>query len=143
MGAPTVPEPGLAASIELPADAAYVASTRIFGAALARQFGADEEAVEDLKLAISEACSSFIRAGAEDHPIRLEVLVADGGLSFRISGIALPDLPTEDETPSTPGRFASQVGGEVIQALFTDAEIVPQEGGSQVRFSLPLGPPQT
>lgn len=127
------------ASIELPADAAYMATTRIFGAALARQAGADEESVEDLKLAISEACASFIRAGVEDRPIRVQVLVTRGRLSFRISGAALAEIPRGEETPSTPGRFAAQVGGEVIQALFTDAEIVPHGDGSLIRFSLPLG----
>lgn len=143
MGTSTVAERGLEASIELPADAAYVATARIFGAALARHFGADEEAIEDLKLAVSEGCSSFIRASAEDHPIRLQALVADGRLSFRISGASLPDLPTGEETPSTPDRFASQVGGEVILALFADAEITARGDGSEVRFSLPLGPSQT
>lgn len=122
------------ASLELPADAAFVATARIFAASLARHFAVEEDRIDDLKLAISEACGLFIRAG--DEVIRVDVEPAAGELRFEASGPALPPAPENDDTPSTPSDFAARTAAELIGALFAESEIVTDGQRSVVRFSV-------
>ncbi|MGH2725237.1 MAG: ATP-binding protein [Actinomycetota bacterium] len=126
------------ASLELPADAAFMATARIFSSSLARHFAANEDRVEDVKLAISEACAAFIRTGTE-ATIRVEVEPGDGCLRFEVSGPPLPPIPHDDDTPATPSDFAARTGSELIRALFEGSEIVTDGQRSTVRFAVPLG----
>jgi hypothetical protein len=48
-------EPSESFLIEFPPEAHYVSTARIFAAGVARTYGADEDMVEDLKIAVSEA----------------------------------------------------------------------------------------
>ena len=120
--------------MELPLDSSYLTTARLFAAAASRQIGLEEETVEDLKLAISEACTGAINAmlpGVEGA-VQLSVLVADGRVTFR--------LETDDPiafgsaSPNTDGT-----GLEVTQALFDDARVeATATGGSAISFSVPL-----
>ena len=46
--------------LELPAAPEYLSMARLFVVALARHFGSEEEAVEDARLAVSEACTCLL-----------------------------------------------------------------------------------
>src|SRR5919106_1993500 len=61
--------------LHIPPEAAYVSTARLFVGAVARHFGVEEDSVEDLKLAVSEACNAAIRIRqreTEDRPIHIE-----------------------------------------------------------------------
>ena len=67
-------------SVTLPARAGLVGTIRVFASAVARHYGLADEIVEDVKLAVSEACTDPIDAGAGgDVTI---VLVDDGPASI-------------------------------------------------------------
>lgn len=124
-------------SLNVPADPAYVATARMFGSAIARHFGMGEEAVEDLKLGISEACAVVMRDGSGG--LLLRVWERDGGLELEVLGEAgvgeAGIAGSGDER--TPQSFARSVASEVLEALFEDASIDPGgAGGSRVAFSL-------
>ena len=125
-------------SLDLPPDPAYVATARMFGSAIARHFGLGEEAVEDLKLGISEACAVVMRDGAGGLLVR--VWERSGGLELEVvggAGVAEVGLGGSGEA-RTPQSFARSVAGEVLEALIDDASINPgTAGGSRVAFSLP------
>lgn len=126
---------GPEATLELPPDAAYISTARIFGSALARHYGVPEGAVEDLKLALSEACAALVRGSAAR--ILIGATPLDHRLRYRVSGGALPAGPaaSEDDTPSSLA-----VGGlELIRALFEDAEIAVADQRASVSFSVPAG----
>lgn len=137
MSASAPADVGHGASLELPADAAFVATARIFAASLARHFGVDEDRVDDVKLALSEACGLFIRAPGEGD-LTVTVEPAAAGLRYETSGPALPPVPTSDDTPVTPSDFAARTGAELIETLFAESEIVTDDQRSVVRFSVPL-----
>jgi anti-sigma regulatory factor (Ser/Thr protein kinase) len=128
------------ASLDLPADAAYVATVRIFASSLARHFAVGEDAIEDVKLAISEACGLYVRTGA-DTAIQLRVEPLEDRIRFEVSGPPIPPVPEGDDTPSTPSDYAARTGAEVIRALFEGSEIVTDGGRSVVRFAVPVGAP--
>src|ERR687892_1210056 len=69
------PDTAVGCVLEIPAQAAYVSTARLFVGAVARHFGVEEDSVEDLKLAVSEACNAAIRIRqreTEDRPIHIE-----------------------------------------------------------------------
>ena len=117
--------------LEIPPDPEQVRTARLFGAAAARHFEIDEERVEDLKVAISEACTNAIKshqdAGVSDAvtivaapiPDGLRVTVVDRGRGFD------PDLVAkggEDYTPAG-GLAEGTLGLQMIRALFPSLRI--------------------
>jgi serine/threonine-protein kinase RsbW len=138
------PEPFL---LEFPPEAHYVSTARIFAAGVARSFGADEDLVEDLKVAVSEACTSAIRArqdGGADDPVRLsahrdvDVLLFEAEDTGIIPAGDSPE-PVIQSTGSTSEDIARRLSLETIRALFPSTEIVPNhQGGGNIRISLVL-----
>jgi anti-sigma regulatory factor (Ser/Thr protein kinase) len=58
--------------LEIPPRSPYVGVVRLVIAALARNAGLDEEAVDDLKIAVSEACANAVLSSEEagsDEPV--------------------------------------------------------------------------
>lgn len=137
-------------SLTLPPSSAYVGTARLFAGAVARHFGADEDSVEELKLAVSEACTGAIRAQGESAtaPVRMEILRGADRLAFEVgaSGVTLPWSAGEVEdaaarTPTTD--YMTSLSVQMIQGLFGDVAIVESpDGGTSIRFSVPLRHPE-
>lgn len=124
-------------SLRIPASAAYVVTARIFAAAVARQAGMSEESVDDVKLAISEACAAGVRDGEEGT---LGVVVERQGdhLEFEIVGEDIPPPPADDLV-ATPESFRRSVGYDVIRSIFPEASILSQDDHSgRIRFAVPV-----
>ena len=99
-------------TLTLPRDARYVATVRLTLVGIATRVGLDYQAIEDMKVAVSEACTNAIEHArpAEDegedviavrfieHPHSLEVQVCDRGPGF--------DAPDEAllQRKGTPGE---------------------------------------
>lgn len=122
----------------------YVGTARAFAAALARHFRCDEERVQDVKVAISEACSNAIKAHRSadvGDPVRLVVRrteeqlwfeIADQGAGFELTSVR--DLPLSDDD-----LFEGGIGLMLIRSLFPQTSIDRNHsGGMTVRFPLPL-----
>jgi anti-sigma regulatory factor (Ser/Thr protein kinase) len=142
-------EPSESFLIEFPPEAHYVSTARIFAAGVARTYGADEDLVEDLKIAVSEACTNAIRAregGSVDGPVRLSVRREADSLSFEAENVGI--IPASDKAEavipssgSTSEDITRRLSLETIQVLFPSTEIVPnRDGGGNIRFSLTLPP---
>lgn len=135
--------------LEFPAAAHYVSTARIFAAGVARTFGVDEDLVEDLKIAVSEACTSAIRArqdGGGGDPVRLSARRDADVLSFEAQDTGIAPSgdaaePVMRSSGSTSEDIARRLSLETIRALFPSTEIVPNhQGGGNIRFSLVLPP---
>ncbi len=120
-------------ALELPPEPISIGTARLFSATVARFFQCEEEAVEDLKLAVSEACTVAIRTNEErGRPVHLTIEGGPNELMFSIRD--------GGSTVSTDGMVdALDVpGGELIRALFPQVEVVANtDGGTDVRFSVP------
>jgi anti-sigma regulatory factor (Ser/Thr protein kinase) len=124
-------------TLELPPDPAFVATARMFASTLARHFEIAEDSVEDLKLAVSEACTRALAAREIDRPLSVTASRDDGRLIFEISQGEI-ELPAHVDTP-TPSHqeLAAGLSLELITALFADAALVSDgEGSPVVRFSV-------
>lgn len=128
---------GARCTLRIPAEAAYVGTARIFAAAVARQAGVAEEHVDDLKLAISEACA----VGVRDEGGGTIVVHADPNgsrIAYEVVGEDIPP-PPGDDLVATPESFRRTMGFDVIRSLFPDASFPAEEDGSgSIRFAVAI-----
>ena len=125
-------------TLELPSDPAFISTARLFASSLARHFEMDEEIIDDLTLAVSEACTRALAAEGIDEPLSVSAARSDGRLIFEIpQGDVREPVPADTPTPSHEA-MAAGLSLELITALFEDAEIAGGEQGRPVlRFSAP------
>jgi hypothetical protein len=110
-----------------------VRTARLFGASIARHFKCDEEQVEDLKLALSEAVNRAFRnrpPAMSGTPVRVTALKAASGLTFSIDG------PPGEAPPLESGEPTEE---ELILALFPDASFDSASGATGFTLFLPEG----
>lgn len=126
-------------ALDVPANTGQVRTIRLFVSSIARQYGCEETAVEDLKLAVSEGCNLALDALDESAGDRLTVNVGveDVSLAFRLSGVRRPRPGVERSTEgSTELLDTAAMGRELITALFPEARV--NEDGNQARVELLL-----
>jgi serine/threonine-protein kinase RsbW len=138
--APTDADPADSLVLEIPPVAAYVNTARLFVGAVARHFGIDEGSVDDLKLAVSEACNGAIRVRAAEvaeRSIRIASMKEEASLLVEVE-----DAVEQQVSPiaSTTEDVVRGLGLELITALFPGVQMVPgSRGGASLRLSLSLG----
>ena len=135
--------------LTIPPDAGYIAMARMFAGSVARHYGCDEDVVEDVKVAVSEACTNSVKAHHDSgtiDPIELRAREADAQLTFEIvdsgKGIDVDLRAAIDEGAATPaaGLYEGSLGLTLIRSLFPGAEIFRnQDRGTTVRFGVPVG----
>ncbi len=134
---------GEAVELEIPARAEFVALARLAVSALAAADGElPDERVDDLKLAVSEACTNAIEAHSAidtDERVVVRCWVDEAGLEVRISdrgkGFDPSELP--DHPPVTdPARlkFERGLGIPLIRALVDVVEFSSSGAGTEVRL---------
>jgi anti-sigma regulatory factor (Ser/Thr protein kinase) len=127
-------------TLEVPPDPAYVSAARLFAATVARQVGVAEDDLDDVKVAIGEACARAL-ATAPERPLSVRAERRDSRLAFEVDqGQAGPAAPTDLTSTPTPQELAVGLNLELITALFDDADVVESsEGPPVVRFSVETG----
>ena len=128
-------------TIDFPPQAHFVSTARIFCGAVARHYGCDPADVEDLKIALSEACSSAIshHGAGSDEPVRLAASPQDGLLTFEVNGHRRQELESSLPSEGDTDRQMLALSAELIAALFPDAEFVDTPSGTFFRISVMTG----
>ena len=106
---------------------------------MARYFDCDEETVDDIKLAISEACTNAVKAKDGSVPVGIYVHPADANLEFEV----VDSAGGFDESAMTPRGEELEEGGiglQIIKSLFPQAVVESNpNGGTTVRFAVTCG----
>lgn len=131
--------------LEIPALPAFVGVARTVVAAVATSVrGIDDDRLEDLRIAVSEACTNAVEAhqavGMEQRvvlrclidPTNLEVRVEDSGSGFDPASV--PTRPPVID-PAHPGPERGW-GLLLIRALVDDVRFVPSDEGTAVHLSM-------
>jgi len=122
--------------IEFPAKPQYVRAARHTVAALARMREADDDLVEDIKLAVSEASTRAVaaneQAGSKD-PVKVQAFVSDGSLVVEVFDRG-PDPerpvsgpPEEIDTGELP--FERALAVPLIRGLVDEVAMESRPGG--------------
>lgn len=126
----------------------HVRTARLVAAAVARRAGVEEAVLDEVRLAVGEACSRAVglhRTNGLTAPVRVvlteeekvfSIAVSDevpgpaGGSSAAVPGIDAvldPDADGEDE-----------MGLAVISGLVDDVDVISGEAGGTIRMSWPV-----
>lgn len=135
--------------LSIPPEPGYIAMARMFAGSVARHFGCDEDVVEDVKVAVSEACTNSVKAHRDrrnSEPIELVARLDDGRITFEVvdagGGIDTSLQKAISESAATPaaGLYEGSLGLMLIRSLFPGTEIVRNgDRGTTVRFVAAAG----
>lgn len=121
--------------LSIPANPEYVSIVRMTASVVANSIGFDFEEIEDIKVAVSEACNNVVvHSKKEDNfDIRfisegekLGIVVSDNGNGFDLADYSCPDL----KNPSDHG-----LGIFVIKSLMDRVEVnSSKETGTEIKM---------
>ncbi|WP_225850869.1 ATP-binding protein [Streptomyces sp. HPF1205] len=123
----------------------HVRTARLVAAAVARRAGVDEAALDEVRLAVGEACSRAVglhRNSGVEAPVQVRLTEDDKKFSIEVA----------DEVPGTTSGSAPDSGDEaaddegemglaVISGLVDDFEVLDGEKGGVIRMSWPTVAP--
>jgi serine/threonine-protein kinase RsbW len=140
------------ATVELTFSAlpAHVRTARLVATAIARRTGVEESLLDEVRLAVGEACSRAVEAHrlhCPGEPIRIELRDDSGRFEVTVSDSA-PSDEFEQELPALadeplgliPDPLMSGFGIAVIAGLADDVEVFPSPKGMRIRMSWPALP---
>ena len=137
---------------------AHVRTARLVATAVARRSGVDEALLDEVRLAVGEACSRAVEAHQEHCPAepvrvaltgtdgRFEVVVTDtavqhngaAGAAGANGGSGVPgDEPPDAAGEPAPPAVPAELGLAVIEGLADDVEIARTDAGLSIRMSWP------
>jgi serine/threonine-protein kinase RsbW len=119
--------------LQIPSQAHYVATARLTVSSVANNAGFDIEAIEDIKVAVSEACTNILKHGGVGENYQysitctvdeksLKVVVEDEGKGFNLGEYKEPD--TFDAEKVTEGGL----GIFIIRSLMDEVDVISNAG---------------
>jgi serine/threonine-protein kinase RsbW len=127
---------------------AHVRTARLVATAVARRSGVDESLLDEVRLAVGEACSRAVEAHRRHcpaEPVRIEM--TDQGERFVVT--VSDQAPTPPGRPAAPAAAAGGAGYDggsaipagfglaVISGLADDVRVLSTSSGVSVRMSWP------
>lgn len=140
------------ATVELSISAlpAHVRTARLVATAVARRIGLAGSTLDEVRLAVGEACSRAVEAHRahcpgepvrlelSDHAGRFEVVVADNAPGGQEA--LQRQVPTQVGESAFPELLAPDVGLAVIAGLADDVDFDATPSGMRIRMSWPAVP---
>lgn len=133
---------------------AHVRTARLVATAVARRSGVDESLLDEVRLAVGEACSRAVEAHRKHCPrVPIRVALTDDAERFEVvvTDAAPPEAPARARAETAPTELAPSfvtlaadgvihqlppgVGLAVISGLADDVRILPADGGTSVAMS--------
>lgn len=134
----------------------HVRTARLVAAAVARRAGVDEAVLDEVRLAVGEACSRAVglhRSNGVSTPVRVVLTEEEKTFSIEVgdevpgAGVAAADavgVPgARDAAPAEDFDDADgedEMGLAVIRGLVDDVEVSAGEEGGTIRMSWPANP---
>ncbi|MFG2514786.1 ATP-binding protein [Streptomyces sp. NPDC048584] len=127
----------------------HVRTARLVAAAVARRAGVDEAVLDEVRLAVGEACSRAVglhQNGGISAPVKVLLIEEEKQFSIEVgdeaphaaSGGRAPGDPPGDTDAETE---EDEMGLAVISGLVDDVEVSAGESGGSIRMRWPIVPP--
>ncbi len=141
----------------------HVRTARLVATAVARRSGVDEALLDEVRLAVGEACSRAVeahQAQCPSEPVRIELTGADGRFEVVVTDAAAAGPEGADEIPGEPSGWRPPANGAangstgpaeagavppyglglaVIAGLADDVQITRTPAGLSITMSWPSG----
>ena len=105
------------AEVRLPAETAYVAVLRMAASGIAARLDFTLDDVDDLKMAVSEACAMVLAGATPGGNLYADFFLAEGRIEVRVSADSL------NADPPDPGSFAWQVLASTAAEVSAEASL--------------------
>lgn len=126
-----------AIEIAIPPRSVYVAVVRLAVASLARHAGLDEDRVDDLRIAVSEACTNAVlaheEAGTQDEVV---IRWADDNDRLVVDVQGMIEPPSEAMEDSHGFSTRSVLSQALLDSLVDESQTLTQDGTTVSRLIL-------
>ncbi|WP_416485881.1 ATP-binding protein [Streptomyces sp. CL12] len=127
----------------------HVRTARLVAAAVARRAGVDEAVLDEVRLAVGEACSRAVglhQVGGIDAPVRVALIEEEKQFSIEVGDEAPHTVPAERVSGGAAADAdveaeEDEMGLAVISGLVDDVEVTTGENGGLIRMTWPAAPP--
>ncbi|MGZ9932426.1 ATP-binding protein [Streptomyces sp. NC-S4] len=126
----------------------HVRTARLVAAAVARRVGVEEAVLDEVRLAVGEACSRAVglhRSNGLTAPVRVVLTEEDKTFSIEVgdevpvlSGSAADAVSGMTAVLESEGETEDEMGLAVISGLVDDVEVSSGESGGTIRMSWPV-----
>jgi serine/threonine-protein kinase RsbW len=113
---------------------AHVRTARLVATAVARRSGVDESLLDEVRLAVGEACSRAVEAHQRHcpaEPVRIEMTDQDQRFVVTVSDHA-PTVPARSAAPATDNGIHDGAGHDGAGHDGADYEAIGHDGGSAI-----------
>ncbi|MET9909567.1 ATP-binding protein [Streptomyces sp. NPDC006476] len=125
----------------------HVRTARLVAAAVARRAGVDEAVLDEVRLAVGEACSRAVglhQSAGITTPVQVKLIEEEKQFSIEVGDEAPHSVPG-DRAPGSLGDDVEaeedEMGLAVISGLVDDVEVSAGENGGSIRMTWPTTPP--
>jgi anti-sigma regulatory factor (Ser/Thr protein kinase) len=130
----------------------HVRTARLVAAAVARRAGVDEAVLDEVRLAVGEACSRAVglhRSHGVDAPVRVVLTEEEKSFSIEVGdevpgpggpGTVVPGVRGSVPYEELDDGGEDEMGLAVISGLVDDVEVSSGESGGVIRMSWPTTP---
>ncbi|MEL3946553.1 ATP-binding protein [Streptomyces alboflavus] len=125
----------------------HVRTARLVAAAVARRAGVDEAVLDEVRLAVGEACTRAVglhQAADIPAPVRVALVEEEKQFSIEVGDEAPRSAPGERAPGAPPGsgedleaEGEDEMGLAVISGLVDDVEVTAGENGGSIRMTWP------
>ncbi|MEU0008113.1 ATP-binding protein [Streptomyces sp. NPDC006314] len=125
----------------------HVRTARLVAAAVARRAGVDEAVLDEVRLAVGEACSRAVGlhlSSGITAPVKVALIEDEKQFSIEV-GDEAPHATPGGDTPGAQQNEAEieedEMGLAVISGLVDDVEVTTGRNGGLIRMTWPTAPP--
>ncbi|MGH4033177.1 ATP-binding protein [Actinomycetota bacterium Odt1-20B] len=131
----------------------HVRTARLVAAAVARRAGVDEAVLDEVRLAVGEACTRAVglhQSSGISAPVRVALIEDEKQFSIEVGDEAPRATAGErvpgaggggaDDPDAAEGEGEDEMGLAVISGLVDDVEVTAGESGGLIRMSWPTTP---
>ena len=117
--------------LSIPANSKYVSIVRMVVSGLASKIGFSSDAIEDIKVAVSEACNNVVQYAYPDMQGTIDISLTPGEKSLSLE---IRDTGKGFDTENPPKRAMTDddihmgLGLEFIKKLMTNSDIISKKG---------------
>jgi anti-sigma regulatory factor (Ser/Thr protein kinase) len=129
--------------LQIPPLPVHVRTARLIGVAAGRRARLPDDLVDELRLALGEACSRAVGLHAQHAPgtpVAVSIDDAEGRLTVEVKDVGPPpgsfEVPVHELLRDSPGD--PNVALAFLSGLVEDVEVSSDDAGTTVRLSWPL-----